>query len=476
MIAGGLSPSGWVALPSHLGRCLGGLFLAIVLAAGGRAQESPVAGTLPEDYLPGLRPLLDAAMKQSPDMIENDMKIAIANAQKLENGISPMLPHLASNVYYGNFESSVSADSAAHDHNTGVFGAIALNQSLFEWGTLKNTLATNKVAELIAQKNFADAYRGFVAGLRNQYLALVLAKMNLRNTQFNLKITRKALDLATERLKNGVIPKDALVDPTLQYEQAQLGADRTEQGYISQRKTFARQLGMKDLDDAAIPTEIPEPKFPAEVADGLLAALLRDGARGTYQAQISELAVRQKDLQYRIAKVRLLPQLSAMAGITEQNQTTAFATSVSQEALTTEYYQVTASWNMFDGLATSGAKREALLGKQIAQRNYEKVTEDLMIQAQDAKRDVEFAWRALTISDQQFVRAGYGFKEEEQEFGLHNISQDAMDQAQSTYHNNEYFHSAARVDFLNSWMDFVSKVGADPVLLNLPARYARVQP
>ena len=44
---------------------------------------------------------------------------------------------------------------------------------------MKNQLEVQKVAEAISEKNYAEGYRVYAANLRRQYLALIVAKLNL---------------------------------------------------------------------------------------------------------------------------------------------------------------------------------------------------------------------------------------------------------------------------------------------------------
>jgi len=473
-----------VALPSSLGRCVGALALALVLSAASRADapDAPVAGTLPEDYIPGLRVLIETGLKQSPEMIVRELTVAVADAQRVEGGLSPLLPHLSSNLYYGAYQTSVSGNSGANSRNSGVFGGVNLSQNLFQWGALRNQLEVQKVAEQITQRNYAEGYRGFVNTLRRQYLALIVTKINLRNSRYILDLDRKALEVANEKLRTGAIAPTDMLGPRLDVERAELAVDRAAQAYRSARVALAHQAGLTDISDDGIPAEIPEPKYPAETASALLTELLREGARNTYLAQIDELNVRQWDLRYRIAKVRLLPQFSANAALSQQNQTnatpgsTGVPPSVSQTALTTESYSVNAQWNMFDGLATRGAKLEALNSRRIAERQLQIATDEIMSQAQNLQRSVDFAWRALHISETEWASANGALSYTQTELKNGNVSQDTVDGARNSLYANDSSRAAARAEFLAAWSDYVSLVGADPAMNNLPIRYVRSSP
>ncbi len=471
-----------LCLPWSLGRCLGALALALTLPTAVLGQAPSVAGTLPEDYLPGLRALIDSGLKQSPEMIVRELNIAVADAQRIENGLSPLLPRLSGNLYYGAYQTSVANNSGANSRNNGLFGGATLSQNIFQWGALTNQLEVQKVAQQMAQKNYAEGYRGFVSTLRRQYLALIVAKITARNTRFSLEVSRKALAVANEKLKSGSIAPTEMLGPRLDVERLELATDRSTQAYEAARRALAHQAGLKDIADEAVPLEIPAPTYPADAASALADEFIKDGARGTYLEQLGELNVRQWDLRYRIAKVRLLPQISADASISQQNQTNASPASgsspasVSQTSLTTESYSVNAQWNVFDGLATRGAKLEALSNRRIAEKQLEKQVDELIGLAQSLRHSSEFAWRALHISDTEWSSTEGALKYAKTELGLGNLSQDAVDGAQNSLNANDAARAAARADFLSTWSDYVSLVGADPAMNNLPNRYARPSP
>jgi outer membrane protein TolC len=141
---------------------------------------------MPEDYLPALKPLLETALKQSPRMIANQLQIAVADAQRIANGVSPLLPGVGGSMQYGVQYSAVSNNPSANAKNKGLFYTAQISQNLFQWGALKNMLEVQKAAEVITEKNYAEGYRVFVTTLRRQYLSLVATKISLRNARFSL--------------------------------------------------------------------------------------------------------------------------------------------------------------------------------------------------------------------------------------------------------------------------------------------------
>ena len=171
-----------------------------------------------------------------------------------------------------------------------------------------------------------------------------------------------------------------------------------------------------------------------------------------------------------------MPDFSLRASIQEWNQNSVENGVVSQTALITQQYYLRADWNIFDGLETRGRKQEALLRKRMAERQLERTTDDILSQAQNSQRNVDFAWRALGISDRQFASVESAYRQSQAEFRLGNASQEALEGTRSAYYATEAAHAGARLDFLAAWCDFLSLSGADPALNQLPASYARINP
>ena len=447
------------------------LVLACVLAPA-RAQETGVTGTMPEDLLPGLGTILDTALKQSPSMIADELLVATSDAQRRIGGVAPLLPNVGGSIGYGKTVQAISGSSATSGESGLIYNA-SIGQPVFQWGALKNQLETQKVAELIQEKNYADGYRNFASKLRREYLALIVEKIDLRNAQYDLKLSQAALALARDKLQHGTISPTDITVPELDADEKQLAVDRAGEAYLFARRTLAHEVGLKDLADESIPLEIPKPKYSADAGEYLLAGLLRDGGRNILQAQIDELQIHQADLSYDIARVRLYPKFSANAGISQATNTTATPTSVQQTLVSTKSYYITANWTLFDGLATRWAKVQALDYKRYYERQLQIVTDSAMDQAENSRHNVDFAWRALALAERRWQMASGYLVHTRDELRLGNVSQDDVSAATNGLYLAESAIASARADFLSSWSDFVSQVGADPAMNKLPIHYVR---
>ena len=96
-----------------------------------------------------------------------------------------------------------------------------------------------------------------------------------------------------------------------------------------------------------------------------------------------------------------------------------------------------------------------------------------MDQAQNARRNLDFAARAIDLAETRRDLSETGCADTATKFKLGSVSQDVLNASVDSTNQNDYGSDSARADFLAAWSDFVSLVGADPAMNNLPARYVR---
>src|SRR3954470_10317106 len=102
-------PSG----PRHRCRsvCASRLWASLLPLAALGAEAPNIAGTMPEDYLPELRALLQAARQQAPVTIAAGIEVAL-NEARVYGADAPRLPNLSSNFSYTLSQTAVSGDQA----------------------------------------------------------------------------------------------------------------------------------------------------------------------------------------------------------------------------------------------------------------------------------------------------------------------------------------------------------------------------
>src|SRR5581483_6728560 len=368
---------------------------ALVVAAGwcacaAAAAENPsLAGTLPEDIFPGLKAILQTALSQSPQTIQQEFDVAAADARTYIIN-SARLPHLGGSADYAANETSISSDANSRTRDTGLFYQFHLDQSLFRWGELKNKSEQAKLGVLIAEKNFREVYRTLAVRLRSSYLELIVKKAALRQLRATQQLAEKDYAVAQDQFARHDLAAGTLKTKELALRESALALQRAEDDFTFLVRIFARSAGLKELSGAEIPDEVPLPTYSAALAKTLLSDALRDGGKFSFAVEIDALRARDADLAYRIARVNLLPKLGASAGYSLQNNTNVNGSSVSQTGVAQETVGIHVDWNIFDGVSTRGSMREALANKRLYDAKAKADAEDALDRLQQLERTVNY--------------------------------------------------------------------------------------
>jgi len=448
--------------------------LALGIAPLSPAQNPSMAVSgMPEDLLPELKAILQRALERSPDQIRRGIEIEQAEARTYFSR-GAMLPNVGGLVRYSaNSAATASGSSSATSTSSGFFGYMDLNQPVYQWGALKAQTDIDRISVKIAGREYADAARLLATAVRAKYLELIAKKAALRSAQYQLDLAARGLAREEERLKAGALTQGEMINLRMSFEEARLGLDRLTAEFGFLKRMLLRLAGLDELPDEAIPLEIPRPATPADQGDRLLQTFAQGGAAETYRAQIFALNIKQSDLNYSIQKTRLYPKFSLNAGRSLMNSTQADFNQVRQEAIVQNYYGIVANWTIFDGLATRGAKLEALARKRVFERQLKMYVDSSNDLAQNLRQQVGFSARALEFVETRLVWAKTGLAGANENLVRKVASQDDVDRATGSLRAAEAAAMAARADYLNRWTEFVSHVGADPAMNNLPPRYVR---
>ena len=441
-----------------------------VLPAVLSAQTPPLPATLPEDFFPGLRDILRTALQQSPQMISHNLDLAAQEANRYQQAAGQW-PSIGGNGNYGYTQSYLASNTNANTVNKGFVYGLGLNQPIYHWGALQ---AATDIAHLqikISEHQYADAYGQLATTLRAQYLSLITQKLQLRSARLSLDQTKASVAVAEDRFKSAAATPDDLTNAHLQLDEANLGMDRATDGFAHSKRLFLLTAGLSELNDDAIPDEIPKPVYSADAVEALLQDFVSAGLHNTFQAQVYYDQIKQSELNYKIAKYRLYPKLDLSMGLSEQNQTTAGANSISQTGVLAESLALGASWSIFDGYATRGAKLAALTGKRRNERDLQNYLDQTLEQARESERQLVFSARAMAIAERRFQFSEEALQRAKDNFKLHTLSQAGMDQATANFYQSQAAVFGARADFLSNWSGYLSLLNVDPVLNNLPARF-----
>jgi outer membrane protein TolC len=448
--------------------------LSLLIVFMGRAQSDEVAGTMPEDYLPQLKPILARAFETAPEIIGKRFEQMVQEV-KVEEARAQRLPQVGGSFNYGFTQSATKSNTTSQDRSSGFYYSFGASQALFHWNALKNQSEAARLSLLAAEKSYVQFARSLSITIRKVYLALIVEKASLRQKRAAYEIADRDLKVADTKFSQGVISAGAREGERLRLRESEFDLKKAESDFETNRRRFSRLVGMPELDEAALPDEIPRPNHSESQAAAMAAAILRSNARTTSEFEYWDLRVREAVLGQKIAATRLLPKFGASANHSLSNSTSVNGNTVQQSAITSDSIGIGGSWPIFDGFATRAAKRHALINKRSLEHQKTVRIEELLESVQTLERrlkldadQLEFAaLRKGIAEDSQRIAA------EEANFG--NIPKGTVDNARLAVLLADAKNFEARAAYLIDWCDFVAVTGNDPVLNNLPARYARAK-
>jgi outer membrane protein TolC len=454
-------------------RLLSGFAVLLLATAPLRAEGPSIEGTLPEAYLPGLQPLLKTAVESSPSTILANIQVIMQEGARAIDA-SSLWPQVNGTVFFSEQEESISGTGggAPPSNERGLFYNFGISQPIFHWGEYKNNAAIGKLGVKIAQRQYAEAYRLLATQIREQYLYLVAKNVLLRNARYNQKLAEEALATQKVKLEAGSVSKADLQTYQMAAERASLDTDTKAEDFAYAKRVFTRLVGLKDLDDASIPLEIPQPKYSPAMSDQVLNGFVADGVGSTFQNEVYKMTIDQQDLDYSIYKVRLLPKLNLGAQINLIDQSTTLSGHVYQQALQQEAVQLTANWSIFDGFMTKGLKMQAKANKRYYERVRQSYIDSTIDSITNLRHMLGLSARALSLTQVHSALIGAEVKRVTEDVKLGYASQATLETSTSNFYQTEYELSIAETDYLSKWSEFISLAGIDPALENLPSRYA----
>jgi outer membrane protein TolC len=388
-----------------------------------------------------------------------------------------MLPYLGGYVSYNQSRDKVSylyddpnASSVASYTITKTPYALALSQPLYHWGALHNTARIGEIQQNIAQGQYREGYRLLAQTLRGEYLRLILLKLSATRARFYLETTANQLKQEEERLVKKVISEAEIFGVRIAAERAQIAAERADFDLQSARNSFARLAGLgASFTDDAIPDGIPGTGPVSGELDRMLVDFLAQKDPVSTEAATMRQQLAVENLTYQITRTRLWPKLSAVIGLTQDEQNN-FYGSGARYSVNSQYAGVTLNWSIFDGFATGAATRSSLARRRQLENDYRQLTERLAQDAQNQVKLVGFSARSMSINDRLLLSGEGNVRAKNEEFGRGVRSEAEVSQAKLGLYDAQISAFSARRDYLLSVGDFLGTIMEDPVLANLAAK------
>lgn len=441
--------------------CLGGL-----LNVGGKAQE--VEQVLPETLFPQLGRLLDASLKQSPRMINRTLDLEIAENNRIvaRSGLLPSVSAYAS--YYESedrqkylYPNSTNSRSSYRVTKT-PFG-VTVSQPIFFWGERRDTARIGEIRQHIVQGQYQEAYRAFAQEIRTAYLRLIVQKRGTIRARFYAEFAAGRLREGEERWAQKAISDADVAELRQASERASLVADQAEFEFGAAVAYLARLTGTPALTSEEIPDTVPALSHQPAAFERKLAAFLAEKDPLSAEAAALRDQIKIEDLNYRVAKTRLKPKISAIAAFSQDQQANLYGT-IDSYSLTSLYAGVSVSWTIFDGLSNGATVRNSLARRRQLENDYRAVTERLAADSQNQVRRLQFIARGMALND-RVASDSVGGLETVRDERRRGVKSDAdVSQAQLVVYDTEIQAFNARIDYLLRVGDFLGTLNADPVV------------
>ncbi len=443
-------------------------FLFVAVLAVRALWAAPVDNlALPERAMPGLGPILEQAMQQSPRMLNRALDLEIAENGRIESR-SYLLPYVG-----GNYRQVESRDDRADLSETirvnKVYYDFSITQPVFYWGERRNNYRASQISKLIAQGNYREAYRSLAQELRGKFGSLIVQKNQLARARRALAYAQQQVKIAEERLAKKVISDLEIYPIRLSAEQGQISLERTEFEFETAKHSFARLAGIPSITDEQIPDEVPIVGYDASAMNELLSGFLSAKELPNNEVVNLRRQLEIQELQYKNAKTRLRPKVSAVMG-TNQDEQSFSINNAAKYRVTSNYVGVSVSWTIFDGFASQASVRNAIARRRQAENDLTEANDRVAQQAQAQARYVNFAARTMAISDRALVAAEANLRGKEADFKRGVASESDVSLAELALYDQRFYTYSARLDYLSKTGEFLGTLNQDPLVAVLPVK------
>lgn len=433
---------------------------------GAQSGERPVRVPRAEELIPQLRPVLDAALAQSPRLVAraDDLREA-----RLRQDISSarLYPNAGGSLTWYAWQREERLDlDEARDTKKLAYN-FSITQPLWHWGALRADSHIGKIGYEIAKRNYREAYRFLALDVRSAYLGLILSKMNVRHAAFNEKLARDNYARQEERLRANLITEGDMAVHQLRIDEAVLAVRQAEADLDFALRDFRRLTGLERFSIDDIPAAVPV----LEKVPDLVTPRANSGYLSSIELEISALRLEQQKLSLRIAQTALRPRFNALVGIS-RDEVSYSSNLFNRYQVDTVYAGFTVQWSIWDGFAARANTRIARDRVRRAERERAEMLETLRNIADREASRVDFAWQNFQHANTRYYLALGNVDFLRKEFATGTGTQEQLDSAQAAANRAEFQQQLAFVQYLNAAAVYASTMNADPALdsLVLPNR------
>jgi outer membrane protein TolC len=353
------------------------------------------------------------------------------------------------------------------DYDSAKLGySIGVVQPLYYWGALRNASKIGRLQSRIAQERTTEEYRSLVLDVRVRYLRTIVSRVTWDRAVYYRQLQEKQSKVLDARLEANAASRSQTRRQKMKIEQAQLAEDRAAEDYRRSKVLLARTIGVADIPDEAIPSEVQNVSFALADMKSLTDTFVADvpGRASSLAILRNQIAI--EGLNYRNAKVRLRPRANLSFGLSKEEQNYG-NTDYSPYGVTALYAGLSISWSIFDGWQAKGARLSALARKRDLERTYDARLLELVDSARSRLKSVEFAQRNMSIANRVLSATQRTLERVKSRLEEGRASASDVDAAELNVFDARISCYTARTDCLTQVTTLLSTIFEDPALTNL---------
>lgn len=331
------------------------------------AQPGEQTIVYPEDVFPALRPLLEAAAKQSPELRARramvDERQGQALSQNASRSASLYVNAQVLGGYENRFELASGEASFSRDNESGavgtVDGSIWWSKPIFAWGNLERYARMGNLRVEAAELEYKEAVRVQLNEVRASFLEWQLAEQQLLILEENVEEAERIV-LAQKQLQAAGRVSEQQV---LELEAQLLEAEESRAWQMQKKAYYRDRLGLL-VGDRELVRSVGVLNFPAH--DWLSASGPGDRWLGVLESKDTSRPEVEREERYlevdstqaRVMERTQRPTINLVAGIVSGRVDSGQIDDVTLRV--TGYVGMQVRWNIFDGKRSRGEQMAAL--------------------------------------------------------------------------------------------------------------------
>ncbi len=418
---------------------------------------------LAEVLFPELEEVLHHAVSQSPQMVDLNLKLAIQEANAI---VSSAKLYPRANAYVRElYQTEVRRDLGKTTAAEKFYYDLSIYQPIYHWGALKASSDIGKILVELEKGKVKNAYQILIQKLRSDYINLVITKLTLQNAEMALNQREADWELKKASLAEGEASTGSVGGAEITLKEARFNHVRSESEFGYSLRSFRRLSGMNEFTIDRVADGFPDVTHNNSVIRNEVEEFETNGRENHSKMEAATMEIEKEELNFRILKVRMRPNLSLIAGINQDELSSATSTN-GRAATQRNYVGVQISWNIFDGFETKGRKLASMKRLRQLKESKKRLKEDLLAGTEHRADRVDFAAQAVRFASDWLRRAKASVKYIESEHKEGRASAGQVNDIKGKLNEYELALAKMQRDYLNTLADFVSWIGEDPAMDN----------